>query len=250
MVWREVGMGWLLSLALSVAVAGPAPELPTVLQQTASWRALRQARGVPRLTSEQLARVAAGEIVTGLVEVEGEAAKRSWAVGVLDQPIARVWGAISDESLHPAYTDLDYAEVVRGRACESGRHVLQYLPSPVPLVKDRWWVTIRTHNDALEEASGGRMRELVFRNAPDGSEVASAEGRARLAQGMMVGFTRGAWVLTAIGSERTLVEYDSQVDPGGALSPSLLTMFAGRTLRTTLESMERLARDPRLHCVR
>jgi hypothetical protein len=94
------------------------------------------------------------------------------------------------------------------------------------------------------------MRELVFRNAPDGSEVASAEGRARLAQGMMVGFTRGAWVLTALGSERTLVEYDSQVDPGGALSPSLLTMFAGRTLRTTLESMERLARDPRLHCVR
>lgn len=240
-------LAWWLTTVL--AWGGGTPDLPQVLQALASYRDMRIAEGAPTLTDGQLREVAQGGVVTGLVSVEGEAARKSYGAAILDRPIRRVWGAISDESLHPEYTSLSYAELVNGAPCESGRHVLQFLPVGVPMVKDRWWVTIRHHNDAMRKASGGRVRELVYRNAPDGSDVTSEAGRAKLTEGVMVGFTRGAWLLTAIGEEQTLVEYYSWVDPGGNLSPTLMSWFAGKTIRTTLESMEKLAGDERLRCV-
>lgn len=239
---------WAVWMWVTLALAGPAPELPSVLQQATAWRGLRAVEGAPTISADEYARVAKGEVVTGLRSVEGVAAKKSYGVAVIDVPVDRLWGAINDESLHAQYTALDYAELVKGTPCTSGRHVFQYLPSGVPLVDDRWWVTIRTTNSALAQASGGKARELTWRNAPDGSEVTSAAGKAYMAKGIMLGFTRGSWFVLAVNDHQTLVEYYTWVDPGGSVSPTMMSWFASKTIHQTFENMTSIARDSRLKC--
>ena len=239
---------WTWMVWLTIAVAGPAPTLPAALQQATAWRPLRTVQGAPTISADEYARVAKGEVVTGLRSVDGVAAKKSYGVAVVDVPIDRLWGAINDETLHAQYTSLDYAELVSGAPCTSGRHVFQYLPSGVPLIDDRWWVTIRTLNPNLATASGGKARELTWQNAPDGSEVTSAAGKAYMAKGVMLGFTRGSWFLLAVNDHQTLVEYYTWVDPGGNLSPSVMSWFATKTIVKTFESMAEISKDPRLKC--
>jgi hypothetical protein len=223
------------------------PVIETV-EATRTARALRMADGVPAVSRADYELAAAGEVATGLLTVEGNPAKKSYGVTVFDVPIERVWAAINDESKHVGNTQLGYAELVKGRPCESGRRVLQYLPIDVPMVADRWWVTIRVTNDKIASASGGRVRELVWSSAPDGSDVTSEVGRQHMAAGVMVGFTRGSWYLTALDEGHTLVEYYTWVDPGGDLSPNVMSMFAGRSMRKTFEQMEAIARLPELNC--
>lgn len=241
-------MVWSLLLWMSWGWAGPAPELPAVLQQSASWRALRVVEGAPVIPADEYARVAKGEVITGLRSVEGVPAKKSYGVAVIDAPIDRLWGAINDESLHAQYTSLDYAELVKGAPCQSGRHVFQYLPSGVPMVENRWWVTVRDTNAGISARSGGKARELVWHNTPDGSEVTSAAGRSYMSQGVMVGFTKGSWFLLAVNDHQTLVEYYTWVDPGGNLSPAVMSWFATKTIVKTFENMTALSRDTRLKC--
>ncbi|MCB9683284.1 MAG: hypothetical protein H6733_17595 [Alphaproteobacteria bacterium] len=244
MVWV-----WAAWMAGSVAVAGPAPELPQVMAQIAPLRAQRAGTSIPPLSEADLGKVVSGEVVTGLLDVAGSDAKASWGVAVLDVPISRLWAAISDESMHPRYTSLSYAELVSGTACASGRHVLQVLDVGVPMVEDRWWVTIRTHTDALAQASSGKVRELTWTNAKDGHEVTSEAGKAAMADAIMLGFTRGSWFLAAVNDHQTLVEYSAHVDPGGKLSPTLMSWFAGKSIRRTLDDMVRIANDPKVSCI-
>jgi hypothetical protein len=238
---------WILGLA--VGLAGEPVNLDATLAAVAPLRGRRQISGLPAIPATAWTTAAAGEIAWGVVEVEGEAARKTWGVAVIAQPIERVWGAINDEALLVRYTDLSYAEVVRGRPCEAGRHVLQVLPVGFPGVSDRWWVTVRSPTATLAAASGGRVRELSWVNAPDGSAVTSASGKAQLVDRVMVGFTRGAWLLAAVDPGHTLVEYYAWVHPGGSLPAGLMATFAGKTLRNTFDAVGRAAADSTVSCL-
>lgn len=231
---------------VAVAMAGH-PVLETV-EATRSLRALRLAKGVPTVSTADYEAAANGEVATGLLGVDDNPAKKTYGVAVLAAPIDRLWAAINDETKHVEHTALSYVELVRGRPCESGRRVLQYLDVDVPLIADRWWVTIRETNENIAAKSGGRVRELVWSNAPDGSDVTSAVGKSHLESGVMLGFTRGSWYLTAVDERHTLVEYYTWVDPGGDLSPSMMTMFAGRSIKKTFDQMEAIARLAEVGC--
>lgn len=241
----------LLAACLPVAAqAGSYTEsaLVKAVEESQPLRAKRKAEGVPAIGPEHYKTVATGEVAYGVVSVEGVAAKKSWGMAVLDVPVDDIWAAINDESMHVEFTSLTYAELVKGSACQSGRRVLQYLPIGFPGVKDRWWVTIRELNADLKAASGGRIRELVYHNAPDGSDVTSATGKAKMDEGIPIAFAKGSWFVQALDDDHTLVEYYSWVDPGGALNPRILSWFAGKTIRETLEAMEKIARDKRTKC--
>jgi len=231
---------------MTVAMASSDAAVDAAASVATAMASLRLVEGRPPIPASAWETAAGGDVATGVVEVPGVAARKTWGVTVMDQPIDRVWGAINDERLQPEYTALSYAELVRGTPCSTGRHVLQVLPSGVPGIDDRWWVSVRTPNTRLSTSTGGNARELVWHNAPDGSDVHSAQGMALIADATMLGFTKGAWLLVAIDTHRTLVEYYTWVDPGGNLSPSLLASFAGKTLRSTFTQMESMARDPRL----
>lgn len=240
----------LWTLGLTVAMAGdPAAVLPTALEETRSWRALRRAEGLPALPGDVYDKVAKGRIEVGLEAVEGHAAKKSWGVGIVQAPIDRLWAAINDERMHPRHTQLEYAELVKGSFCKDGRHVFQYLDVGVPMVQDRWWITVRTTNQPLHQASEGRMRELVWRSTTDTSLVTSEAGRAKVAEGIPVEFTRGSWFLISLDEQHTLIEYYTWVDPGGSLSPTLMSWFAGKSIRGAFESMVAASKDPSLGCL-
>jgi len=238
------------ALWLTVAMADDAgTRLPAVLEQTQAWRSLRQVEGLPALPGDVYDKVAKGKVEVGLESVEGHAAKKSWGVGLVAAPIDRLWAAINDERMHPRHTDLEYAELVKGSYCKDGRHVFQYLDVGVPMVQDRWWITIRRSNAAIAEASGGRMRELTWRSTADASLVRSEAGKDKVAAGIPIDFTRGSWFLIAVDDKHTLIEYYTWVDPGGNLSPTLMSWFAGKSIRNTFDAMVSASTDPSLGCL-
>ncbi len=243
-------VSWMLWGTLASAQAAPPPgPLADALSAATPWRALRQVEGLPPLPDDVYDQLDGGKVEVGLQSVEGHAAKKSWGVGIVEAPIDRLWAAISDERMHPIHTDLEYAELVKGAYCEDGRHVLQYLDVGVPMVQDRWWITIRTTNAALAEASAGKARELVWRSSTDASLVTSEAGKAHLEEGIPVAFTRGSWFLLAVDPTHTLIEYYTWVDPGGALSPKLMSWFAGRSIRGAFAAMVEASKDPSVGCL-
>jgi hypothetical protein len=234
-LWAGLALGADLAVDAAVSVAtGLAP--------------LRMVEDRPAIPDSAWAEAAAGGVAVGVETVPGFEARKTWGVTVISRPISEVWAAINEERLIPDYTNIAYAELVRGSSCAAGRHVLQVLPMGVPGIDDRWWVTVRTPNARLQASTGGNARELVWRSAPDGSDVRSERGRALIADATMLKFTKGAWLLVAVDAQRTLVELYSWVDPGGSLSPSLASAFAGKTVRSTFSQIERMAQDSRLTC--
>ncbi len=220
-----------------------------VLQATAAARALRMSTDAPVIPMDAYARAEAGEWVSGAVSVEGESAKKAWGVAVLDVPLQRLWAAVVDESGQADFLPTSYIERVRGGACESGRLVFQYLPVNVPLTSDRWWVVQRDHNEAMHEASGGRMRELAYHTVDPSVTRGHAGLASWMEEGVQLEVARGSWLLTSIGHERTLVEYYAWSKPGGKMSPALVSMFTGTSISKTFEGMLAWSKSKELGCL-
>jgi len=190
------------------------------------------------------------------IDVQGEDAEgyitelqlTPWRVDIPHEDVVFPSGSAKLLAEEEPKLEASYAELVKGAPCQSGRHVLQFLPVGVPFVSDRWWVTIRSTTPGLHDVTSGSARELTWRNAPDGSSVTSDAGRAKMEEGVMVEKTTGSWLLIQVDASHTLVEYQSLADPGGNLSPASMQMFAGRSIRKTLNSMAEMARDPNVGC--
>ena len=216
---------------------------------TASARALRLSTDAPVIPASAYAKAESGEWVTGLVEVEGESGKKGWGVAVMDVPLARLWAAVVDESHQADYLPTELIQVVDGVRCESGRQVFQYLPVNVPLTSDRWWVVQRDHNEALQAASGGRMRELYYHTTDPAPAATVASLAPLMEEGVQLEVARGSWMLTEIEGGRTLVEYYAWSKPGGKMSPGLASMFAGKSIGKAFEGMLAWSKDGRLGCL-
>jgi hypothetical protein len=208
------------------------------LEEIAPLRAQRLAKDGPVAPAEAYDKAAAGEVVTTLDSVAGHAAKKVLAVSVLDVPIGRLWAAVNDESSKVASTKLSYLEMVEGKNCENGRVVLQYLP--VSLVTDRWWVVQQSMNDELQNASGGRVREVRWAGVDQ--RPTTETGKAWMAKGMSLAYTHGAWFLVDLDGANTLVEYYTWSDPGGRVPAGLASTFAAGSIEDTLVTMGELAK--------
>jgi hypothetical protein len=198
----------------------------------------------PRPTAADLGKVAGGGVVTGLVPTKS--GSKAYGVAVVAQPIGRLWAALNDETRHPGYTAVSYSELVSGRPCASGRRVLQYLP--VPMMADRWWIGILTKNAKIMSMSGGAVRELAWDSSTNPAEVTTASGRKVIATAEPLGFSKGAWLLTALDERSTLVEYFLHADPGGSIPASMANMFATRGVRETITAIERFAKEGNPSC--
>jgi len=174
------------------------------------------------------------------ITVEGHKAKKAWAVAVLDVPIGRFWAAINDDKNKPDHSSLEYAEVLKGGVCGRDRRVFQFLPIGWG-VTARWWVINVKANDAIEQASGGRVREQHWKTDGDWT-VPTATARAWAEQGMHIDMTRGSWLLVDLDGEHTLVEYYTWADPGGALPAGFASRLAAGNIEDTFEAMTDLAR--------
>lgn len=233
-------MLWILLPGALAGVAVPAPLMETRLAEIRPLRPQRLARDAPQLAGDTWTRAAAGEVVTGLQEVEGHRAKKVWAVAVVDVPVGRFWAAINDIGHKVAYTPLDYAEVVEGSPCRAPRREFQFLP--IPIVTDRWWVVDVRYNDTLQRSSGGRLREQVWRT--NGETTPPTPTAAVWAEkGMPIVSSQGSWFLVDLDGRHTLVEYYTWADPGGSIPPGLASSLAVSNVDETIAAMTKLAKD-------
>lgn len=232
----------MLALLLSAAAAAwTTDELRARLAEVADERTLRFHPKAPTPTDDDLAKAAAGGVVAGLA-----ADGRAYGFAVVDVPIGRLWAGLNDETRHPGYTPVTYSELLSGRICGAGRRVLQFLP--VPMLDDRWWIGILTPNRELMSASGGAVRELAWKSSVDPSEVTSASGRSMIAQGVPIGYSRGAWFLVALDEQDTWLEYFLSSDPGEGVPSSMRSMFATRGVRESFSAMTRYAKEAKPSC--
>jgi hypothetical protein len=241
-----MGLIALLCWALGAAWAVTGDELEARLTEIESHRALRIQRSAPGPSGSELQKIAAGATVTGLLDAsEGS---KAWGAAVVPLPIGTFWAALNDETRHPGYTAVEYSELLSGRPCRSGRRVLQYLPVPVPMFSDRWWVGILQTNGKLSQASGGSVRELSFSSSVDPSEVTSDSGKKMISQGAPIAFSRGGWFLVALDERHTYVEYYVHTDPGGRLPGGMASMFATKGVRENIAAITRFAKEAKPAC--
>jgi hypothetical protein len=230
-----------LLFALSVAHAWTAEELRARLDETSDERSLRTHPKAPAPSDADLAKAAGGAVVTGLA-----ADGRAYGFAIVDVPIGKLWAGLNDETRHPGYTPVTYSELLSGRLCGNGRRVLQFLP--VPMIDDRWWIGILSPNRELLSASGGAVRELAWKSSVDPAEVLSESGQAMIAQGVPIGYSRGAWFLVALDEQDTWLEYFLASDPGAGIASSMRSMFATRGVRESFAAMTRYAKEARSSC--
>ncbi len=219
-------------------------ELEASLSAGDPHRPWRIQPSAPRPTAADLNKAAGGAVVTGLIP--SKSASKAYAVAIVGVPIARLWSALNDETRHPGFTAVEYSELLSGRPCASGRRVLQFLP--VPMLADRWWIGILTKNSKIMSASGGAVRELAWQSSIDPAEVTSASGKKIIASAQPIGFTRGAWLLSALDERSTLVEYYVHNDPGGSIPSGMANMFATQGVRDTISAIERFAKEGNPSC--
>lgn len=231
----------MLTLLLSLhAWALPAEPVLAAVDAHTELRAMRRNKNAPPIERSVYEKAAnTGKIITGLVNVDGHAAKKAWGVGVVDVPIGAYWAAINDDEAKPKWTRLAYLEVLKGTSCEGTRRVFQFLP--VSLVTDRWWVIDMHTNDALASRSGGKVRELVWESDGDFT-VTTDSAKAWAEKGMHVTSTEGSWLLTAIDDSHTLVEYYTWADPGGAIPAGIASRLAAGGIDDTITVYVELAK--------
>jgi hypothetical protein len=223
-------MHWLVAMA----VAGVGDEV----EATRALRQMRMARAVaePRRDAYD---AATRRPVAGIEAVAGSTAK-AWGVLVVDLPVEAVWMAINDEARMAGRLPVSMSTVIGGQARKAPRRVFEYMP--LPIVSDRWWVVDVAHNAALYEASGGRLWEASWSDATAGASLPSGAVGEAAADGHPVDWTYGGWLLVALADGRTVVEYYSWSDPGGAI-PAGASRFAGGAVRQTLTAIAALAAE-------
>lgn len=220
-------------------------ELQARLTEIEEFRKLRARQGhVP--SENDLRKVAGGSIVSG--QLGSSSGSRAYGAAIVPFPIGYFWAALNDETRQLGYTQVTYAEVLEGRACVSGRKVLQFLPIPVFMMSPRWWIGIRYANSRLHSASGGAVRELSWTSSVDKSLVTTESGLKMIEQGEPIGFTKGAWFMVALDERSTYVEYYSHSDPGGSISSSMASMFATKGVKEAFRSITKFAQERRPSC--
>ncbi len=240
-------MLWLMAWAVGVAAAADPASIASRLTEIDSVRSLRAAEGVPTIPTSAYLSIQSGGVETGIVSVEGHAAKKAWGVTVVDAPIDRLWAAINDDSGQVAYNKLDSSEIVSGTRCSSGRGVLQLLP--VPWVTDRWWITFITENAAISSATSGRVRENTWQSNNDVALVTTASGQAAMDAGLPIEFTKGAWFMADIDGSSTLIEYYVWTDPGGSVPAGLASRMAAGGIEDTFEAVTKFANEGQPGCL-
>jgi hypothetical protein len=238
-----VGLIALLS-ALRAAGAATPEELTARLAEIEDQRALRIQASAPRPSDADVRKVAGGVVVSQVLEASS--GSKAFGLAVVQLSIGVLWAALNDETRHPGYTAVSYSELVSGRPCASGRRVLQFLP--VPMLSDRWWIGVLTKNLELMRATGGSVRELAWKSSVDPAEVTSSSGKAMIAQGEPIGYTRGAWFLVALDERETYLEYFLHTDPGSSIPSSMASMFATRGVRENILAIQKFATEAHPAC--
>ncbi len=229
MLWLAI---WIASVP---AWAATPEEVAARLADIEPMRAQRIASNPPSVSEAEINKAAQGTVVTGV------SSGRAYGAQLIKLPIAVLWSAINDETRHPGYTAVAYSELLQGAPCRNGRRVLQYLPVPVPMVSDRWWIGVLSINGAMIRDSGGSVRELAWRASVDASEITTESGKKIISKAEPIASSNGSWFLVAIDERSTYAEYFVKTDPGAGMPASVASKLAARGGREKIDAHIRFA---------
>jgi hypothetical protein len=227
----------MLFCLVAAALGASAEQVEARLEEVAPMREMRLAGQLPPASSADVKKAVQGQII---VNVSGNFAQ---ATAVLNVPIGQLWAGINDETRHPGYTAVAYAELMSGGACQSGRATLLYLPIPVPMVDDRWWINHIYANDKIARESGNSVREMVFRGSTDPAEVVTESGKKIIQKAEPIASTYGGWFVVAIDQFSTYIEYHSVTDPGSGIPSSVTSRLAAQGVRDQILAVQKFAKE-------
>ncbi len=228
---------WLLLCFLTVTFGATFEAVEARLTEIEPLRELRIRARAPRPSMADVRKATQGAVVVGLT------GGRAWGVAVINVPIGKLWAGLNDETRHPGYTAVAYSELLTGRPCASGRSVLQYLPIPVPMVDDRWWIGHLRSNDRIARESGNSVRELVWISSVDPVAVTTVSGQKIIEKAVPITSSRGSWFLVAIDQFSTYIEYFSSSNPGEGIPTSVASRLATQGVRETIDAMQKFAKQ-------
>jgi hypothetical protein len=226
------------------AEAATPEQVVAQVAEIAPMREIRVQKSAPLITEAEVLKVANG---TPIASVQA-GTNKAYGAAVIPLPIALLWAAINDETRHPGYTAVEYSELLSGSPCRDGRRVLQYLPVPIPMVSDRWWIGVLNGNSALYQQSGGSVRELYWKSSVDPTEVKTDSGKRILESAVPIASSSGAWFLVALDERSTWAEYYVRTDPGEGVPSSVASKFAAKGVRETMDAIVRFAQTGNPSC--
>lgn len=222
----------------------PLPDAPALQDVFDRCRPALHA-AVPAPTGDQLARLAAGEVVR--IVRHGDPTQPSTAIGlaVLEGSLPDLWLAAQDPHTHvdPALTEFVLGDADDGRVLWYG-----HLDLPTP-ISDRQWVVASADNAAaaalgcwehhwdLAPDQLPRAREAILAGAAPHLPVDVVDAS------VLTPVNHGAWFLASVDPGHTLVVYQATSVVGGAIPDWLVLKLTTARLESVLRSLEDLARD-------
>ncbi len=236
-------MLWILTMLTGLAVADKAD---TVMADLNRWRPHRMSKSIPTIPAAAYRAALNGEVTSGIEVVEDIKAAKGYGVAVIDVPIATLWKAVTDEDHHANALPISQSQTIDGRPRSPDHTIFQYMD--IPLLTDRWWVVRIRYNSGLYSTSGGRAWELVWEDRLKEASLTSRLNAERIADGMPIAWSRGAWLLVDLGQGRTLVEYHTWSDPGGSVPAGPASRFAAGEVKSNLRGIADFARSHTPQC--
>ena len=225
-------------------------EIEEQIKKTEGYRQFRDLDYYPVFPLSGYQKAATGRVATGVLPVQDNKFQVIWGIVVFDINIDILYAAVNEELKHIDATPVDYAVLLRGKACQHKRQVLMHLP--VPLLSDRYWVTTHSINPNIRAQSQGRVLEVSWEEIEDvDSLVLDQETKNIIDNSVYVSFNKGGWTFIRLDDTHTLIEYFSWSDPGGSIPDSLLpyvSSFTSSGIKDIFIAMETYAKNNEPEC--
>lgn len=257
--WMRKFLQWavlalILPLYSGAAVADGAADKNRLLQGLLDQYDSHGAFSLPRLTSDEIDELLAGQpIVKDSMDertLEGNDIDEMGiaAMQVLDAPRLLVWlaamGVASEPDIRLTRAFLEHRE--------AGAYVrYQHVNLPWP-IRDRHWIILCEKNAGLASASGGAIWEHKWSLLNGGESLwrtAREDGRIQgltvedMEKSIYLAENRGAWIMLEVDPERTLVVAFFDGDLGGRMPKSVVRRFSHVQLKKGLQLIEELSAE-------
>lgn len=210
--------------------------LLSIVNSTQALREHRQSKRSPTIPTIAYLQAANGIVATGLDEQIG------WGIGIFPIGIQELYAALNEEESHTGLSPVNYTKIIHGAPCTNDRYVMMHLP--IPMLSDRWWVTVQGTNPEIRRSSHGQMAELTWNALSDQSTFTlDEESKTYTTNAVWVTESTGAWLLIRLDDTHTLGEYYAWSNPGGYIPSGLASSLSASGIAETFSAMETFAKN-------
>jgi hypothetical protein len=220
--------------------------LLTYIHSLDTYRQLRYYQDMPAFSDDDYRRIIAGKAQITYRDIAGSGLKKSLLGVILPISAEKLWLIVNDRN-HFEYFFKGVTEAVILNRVGASVTTFQFLELPV--VSNRYYVTTATVNLKLNQAAGGKMLESSWDAVTDPQPFIEAglkngsikTTRQMLLKGVLIKRNFGAWLLTPLPNNRTLLEYYLFSDPDGSIPDFAINKATRRTMENVAKLFSTLS---------